>query len=56
MVRSNLIRLRKLALTQIEFTVLRDSRKTLVAPDSVVPGDILLLENGMKIPCDCILL
>jgi len=36
--------------------VIRDSRERLVETIKLVPGDILLLRNGEKIPADCILL
>ncbi len=40
-------------LRQYTSRVLRDGKDVLVSSDSLVPGDILLLEEGDKIPADC---
>lgn len=37
-------------------TVLRDGRKTEIAADELVPGDVVLLSAGSSIPADCLLL
>jgi P-type Ca2+ transporter type 2C len=37
-------------------TVIRDSIETLITIEELVPGDILLLEEGMNIPADAIIL
>jgi Ca2+-transporting ATPase len=42
-------------LTQFS-TVLRDGREQQVASVSLVPGDIVLLRNGEKVPADCTVL
>jgi cation-transporting P-type ATPase 13A2 len=56
MVRSNLYKLRKLALNEITFNVVRNSQTLKVTSENIVPGDIILIENDMKLPCDCILI
>ena len=56
MVRSNLLKLRSLAVNEVKFKVIRDSQEVLVESREVVPGDIIIIENALKIPCDCVLL
>lgn len=45
-----------LALVQVNATVLRDGKATQVPADQVVPGDVIVLSAGGKIPGDCLLL
>jgi Mg2+-importing ATPase len=45
-----------LSLVQVKATVLRDGRPQDVPVESVVPGDVVLLDAGDVIPGDCLLL
>ena len=47
---------RLLELVQVTVTVLRDGREVQLTPQTVVPGDIVLLNAGNTIPGDCRLL
>lgn len=42
--------------TQPGITVIRDGKETVVASAELVPGDLVLLEEGMKIPADALVL
>ncbi|MDX2049080.1 MAG: cation-translocating P-type ATPase [Chitinophagaceae bacterium] len=42
--------------TEPEVKVIRDGKETIVAAAELVPGDIMLLEEGMNIPADAIIL
>ncbi|MBS3069568.1 cation-transporting P-type ATPase [Candidatus Micrarchaeota archaeon] len=44
------------SLTNPKALVLRDGRETLIDARDLVPGDIILLSEGDKIPADCLLL
>lgn len=37
------------------YDVIRDGRRTEVHRREIVPGDIILISNGMEIPADCLL-
>lgn len=39
-----------------KITVIRDDRQQVISDQELVPGDIILLEEGMKIPADSIIL
>ena len=43
-------------LTEPRITVIRDGKEIIVPAEDLVPGDIMLLEEGMKIPADAIIL
>jgi Mg2+-importing ATPase len=45
-----------LAMIRITSTVIRDGNKKDVPSEKIVPGDIILLSAGSKIPADCIVL
>ena len=45
-----------LALVSVQVTVVRDDRQTVVPVEAVVPGDMVVLSAGSKIPGDCLLL
>ncbi|GBC76666.1 Magnesium-transporting ATPase, P-type 1 [bacterium HR08] len=45
-----------LATVAVKASVLRDGRPTEVLLEDVVPGDVVLLSAGSKIPADCLLL
>ena len=42
--------------TDIEVIVLRDLLEQIIRSPQLVPGDIMLVKTGMKMPCDCVLL
>ena len=37
------------------YEVLRDGKRTEVHRTKIVPGDMILISNGLEIPADCIL-
>lgn len=43
-------------LTEPMITVIREGKEIVVATEELVPGDIMLLEEGMKVPADAIVL
>ena len=43
-------------LTEPMITVIRDGKEIVIATEELVPGDIMLLEEGMKVPADAIVL
>ncbi|MEM4284440.1 MAG: cation-transporting P-type ATPase, partial [Candidatus Caldarchaeum sp.] len=45
-----------LATVAVRATVLRDGRPTEIAVEELVPGDVVLLSAGSRIPADCLLL
>lgn len=38
------------------YEVVRDGKRTEVHRSKIVPGDMILITNGMEIPADCLLL
>ena len=44
------------SLVPVETTVLRDGRRTSIQAPQIVPGDVILLESGDKVPADARLL
>jgi Ca2+-transporting ATPase len=42
--------------TEPKVTVLRDAKEIIISTEELVPGDIMLLEEGMNIPADAIIL
>lgn len=42
--------------TEPKVTVVRDSKEMIISTEELVPGDIMLLDEGMKIPADAIIL
>lgn len=43
-------------LTEPKITVIRGGKEILISTEELVPGDIMLLDEGMKIPADAIIL
>ncbi len=54
-VRRNLTDIRRLSLFTTPVGVLRDGAPATVDSSELVPGDLLLLESNMKLPCDAVL-
>ncbi len=62
--RRNLLNIRNMALYECKIPTLRSLGQTADSPASfvsiassrLVPGDIVEIENGVKMPCDCVLL
>ncbi len=42
--------------TEPKITVIRDGKEQVIRNEELVPGDIILLEEGMKVPADALLL
>lgn len=43
-------------LTEPKVTVIRDGRESIIAVEELVPGDTILLSEGMRVPADAIIL
>ncbi len=43
-------------LTEPRITVIRDGNEVIIPTEELVPGDMMLLEEGMKIPADAVIL
>ena len=43
-------------LTEPRVTVIRDGRQQVISDEDLLPGDIMLLEEGMKIPADAMII
>jgi P-type Ca2+ transporter type 2C len=42
--------------TEPKITVIRDGKEQVISNEELVPGDIILLEEGMKVPADAVVL
>ena len=57
MVRSNLLKLREMAYHQSKIHVLRYSKTSQIIDSKyIVPKDLIIIEENLTLPCDCILL
>lgn len=54
-VRRNLRDIRRLSLYRCPVTVVRDGKPQVIDSSALVPGDIMHVERGMKLPCDAVL-
>jgi cation-transporting ATPase 13A3/4/5 len=54
-VRRNLREIRSLSLYTRPVSVIRGGSAVTVDSAALVPGDLLVIENDMKLPCDCVL-
>ena len=43
-------------LTEPSVTVIRDGRENSIASAELVPGDLLLMQEGMRVPADCLII
>jgi cation-transporting ATPase 13A3/4/5 len=56
-VRSNLKRVSKLSILDGAIKVLRDGGQIIsVKTSDLVPGDLIIPEEGLSLPCDCLML
>lgn len=57
MVRSNLLKLREMAYHQTKVKTLRFSKVTeMIESRYIVPKDLIVIEENLRLPCDCVLL
>jgi len=54
--RESLLKIRNMILFTTEVDVIRHGAKLMVSSAELVPGDLILIKNRSKLPCDCILI